>query len=331
MKKILWLLAAIIMASCTSKPDGKVVIYSPHSQQLLEDVAERFEKDTGIKVEFIFGGTDSVVERIRAEKASPQADILYGGSAAYFEQMKEEGLLTKSSPQWAKSIPTDFVDKDGYWFGAMQTPAVLFYNTNNFKLEDLPSDWLDITNSKYKGKLHWLRSGGTAGTFVSVMTYLHNRGKDIDAARAWLTKLNDNIAAYYADSGIMYNNINSKEGGMSMFVLPYVADGIYNLSYPWAVVPTKSGVINIIDSIGVIKNSPNPDGAQKFLEWAGSKENMAILAQKFNRMPTDSEALKESPQWMKEFNMPSMKIDWGVISKNSGEWTKYFFDNIRNK
>lgn len=331
MKKVILTLAAILLASCAAKADKKLVIYSPHSQQLLEDVADRFEKDTGIKVEFISTGTDAVVSRLMAEKANPQADIMYGGSATYFEQLKRDEILEKSQPSWAKNIGTSFVDKDGYWYGPMQTPAVLFYNTNTMKAEELPADWLDITNVKYKGKLRWLRAGGTANTYISVMTYLFDKGNDLKSARQWLSAFNDNVAAYYADGGTMYNDINSKDGGLSMFVLPYIADGIYNLSYPWAVIPTKSGVINIIDSIAAVKNSPNPEGAQKFMEWVGSKENMVILAQKFNRMPTDPAALAESPQWMKDFTMVSMDIDWALISQKSGEWVQYFFDNIRNK
>lgn len=325
-------LILVFIVSCSSQSNKeKVVIYSPHTDPLLENIAERFEEETGIYVEFVQAGTDAAVERIRSEKDSPKADVLYGGSASYMEMLKKEGLLEKSNPTWKDNIDSMFVDKDGYWYGPMQTPAILFYNTNNVKGDLIPKDWSDLTNSKFKGKLLWLRTGGTANIFLAVMTYKFEKEDSIEGARNFLKKFDDNVYRYYAESGIMYNDVNSPIGNISMFVLPYIADGIYKSNYPWDIVKTKSGVINIIDAIAAVKNGPNPENAQKFIEFAGSKENMVILANEFNRMPTDPNALAESPQWMKEFDISSMPIDWAYVSEKMGEWVKYFDDNIRSK
>lgn len=331
MEKFILLTSFIFLLSCGGNKKETVVIYSPHSGPLLESVADRFEEETGITVEYVETGTDAVVERIKAERASPKADIMYGGSATYMEMLKKEGLLEKSTPTWKENIDPAFIDEDGYWYGPMQTPAVLFYNTNNVRENDIPKDWLDITNSKYKGKLQWLRAGGTANVFLAVMVYHFDKLGRINDAWEFLTKFDDNVMKYYSDGGIMYNDINSPIGYISMFVLPYIADGIYNYYYPWNVVNTKSGIINIIDAVAVIKNSPNQENAKTFVEWVGSKENMVILANDFNRMPTDKEAISESPEWMKDFNMASMPIDWSYVSENMGEWVKYYEDNIRSK
>lgn len=332
MKKVLFILLVLFLVSCsgTNKKE-KVVIYSPHLDAILQSVAERFEEATGIYVEFIRVNTDACVDRIRSEKESPKADIMYGGSASYYEILKKEGLLEKSNPTWKNNIDKDFIDKEGYWYAPMQTPAVIFYNTNNIKGNMIPKDWFDITNSIYKDKLQWLRVGGTANTYIACMVYLIEKSDSLDGAWKFLKAFDNNVSQYYAEGGLMYNDINSPMGCISMFVLPNIANGIYQSGYPWAVAKTKSGVINIIDAISLIKGSPNPDNAKKFIEFAGSRENMIKLANDFNRMPTDLEALKEGPQWMQEFDMPSMPIDWAVISEKMGEWVKYFDENIRSK
>lgn len=330
MRKILLFLSILFLVSC-SETKERVVIYSPHLDTILQSVAERFEESTGIYVEFIRVNTEVCVDRIRSEKENPQADIMYGGSASYFEILKKEGLLEKSDPIWKNNINNDFIDKDGYWYAPMQTPAVIFYNTNNIKGDMIPNDWFDITNSIYKDKLQWLRVGGTANTYIACMVYLIEKSDSLEGAWRFLKAFDNNVSQYYAEGGLMYNDINSPMGFISMFVLPNIANGIYQSGYPWAIAKTKSGVINIIDAIGLIKNSPNPDNAKKFIEFAGSRENMVILANDFNRMPTDMGALEECPQWMKDFDMPSIPIDWSVISEKMGEWVKYFDVNIRSK
>lgn len=331
MRKILLFLLILFLVSCSETNKEKVVIYSPHLDTILQSVAERFEESTGIYVEFIRVNTEVCVDRIRSEKENPQADIMYGGSASYFEILKKEGLLEKSDPIWKNNINNDFIDKDGYWYAPMQTPAVIFYNTNNIKGDMIPNDWFDITNSIYKDKLQWLRVGGTANTYIACMVYLIEKSDSLEGAWRFLKAFDNNVSQYYAEGGLMYNDINSPMGFISMFVLPNIANGIYQSGYPWAIAKTKSGVINIIDAIGLIKNSPNPDNAKKFIEFVGSRENMVILANGFNRMPTDMGALEECPQWMKDFDMPSIPIDWSVISEKMGEWVKYFDVNIRSK
>lgn len=331
--KYLWsylnTLLVVFLVSCGGGGD-KITIYSPHNQELLEDVADRFEKETGIMVEFLQAGTDAVAERLRSEKARPQADIMYGGSAAILEILKTEGILAQSEPSWSENIPDVFVDKDKYWYGPMQTPAIIFYNTNNISPEDVPMDWFDLTNAKYKNKLQWLRSGGTASTFIAVIAQSISNQYGKEVAEQWLRDFDTNVNKYYNDVGLMYQDMNSPVGGISMFVLPYIADGIYNLNYHWGIATLKSGIINIIDVVAVIADSPNPEGAKKFMEWVGTKENQQILAQKFNRMPTDPEVLINSPVWMKEFNQKSMNIDWAKISLESREWMKIFENSIRS-
>ncbi|MGL4676582.1 MAG: extracellular solute-binding protein [Brevinema sp.] len=327
MKKIILSIIIILfpIISCTSN-QRKIVLYSPHTETLLESVADRFEQETGIKVEFLNMGTDTVVERIKSERNKPLADIIYGGSASYYADLKKEGLLVQATPSWAEYLDPSFIDPENYWFGVMQTPAILYYNTNNIK--ESPVTWIDLTNTQFKNKLIWLGAGGTVSTFIAVMGI--NNSKNGGDAKEWFTRLDENITEYHQNTTISYQAMNSPAGGISMFVLPYIADGIYNYNYPWAIVSTKDGVINIIDSVGIIANSPNTEDAKIFLEWVGSPENQKILAKDFNRMPTHSQAIVNSPQWMKDFNIPSMTVDWAQVSEQMPEWIR-IYQSIRTK
>ena len=72
--------------------EEQVVVYSTHSEDLIEIVANAFEEKTGVKVEYI-NLKGELAERVEAEKANPQADIMYGGASNLFMDLKEKDLF----------------------------------------------------------------------------------------------------------------------------------------------------------------------------------------------------------------------------------------------
>ena len=91
MKKFLALLLVLSMVftlcACGKKTDdskytGKLVVYSPHDADPLNaGVAQFKEKYPNIDVEVIAAGTGELCQRIVAEAANPQGDVLWGGGA----------------------------------------------------------------------------------------------------------------------------------------------------------------------------------------------------------------------------------------------------------
>ena len=61
---------------------GKLVVYSPHDADPLNAGVAQFEaKYPNIDVEVIAAGTGELCQRIVAEAANPQGDVLWGGGA----------------------------------------------------------------------------------------------------------------------------------------------------------------------------------------------------------------------------------------------------------
>lgn len=89
-------------------------------EQSAKVVASEFEKDTGIKVNFVRMSGGETLSRIRAEKNNPQASVWYGGSADSFIMAKKEGLLEAYKSPNAEKIKPEFKDADGYWTGIYQ-------------------------------------------------------------------------------------------------------------------------------------------------------------------------------------------------------------------
>lgn len=83
-------------------------------------MAEQFEKDTGIEVEYISLGGGDAVARVQAEMSNPQADFLVGGSVDLYGSLAEAGaLLEYDSPTtmtWMRASMTPIISgRAGTW------------------------------------------------------------------------------------------------------------------------------------------------------------------------------------------------------------------------
>uniref|UniRef100_UPI001CA503FD ABC transporter substrate-binding protein n=1 Tax=Clostridioides difficile TaxID=1496 RepID=UPI001CA503FD len=70
-----------------------------------------------------------------------QADIMFGGDTSTYMQLKEEGLYEKTEPSWNNELDKSYKDSDGYWYGTIKTPVMMFYNTKLLSADKAPKDW----------------------------------------------------------------------------------------------------------------------------------------------------------------------------------------------
>ena len=65
--------------------EDSLVIYSTHSEEMLETICDAFTEETGVEVEFI-NLKGELADRVRSEKENPQADIMFGKKDAMSRQ-----------------------------------------------------------------------------------------------------------------------------------------------------------------------------------------------------------------------------------------------------
>ena len=132
--------------------EDSLVIYSTHSEEMLETICDAFTEETGVEVEFI-NLKGELADRVRSEKENPQADIMFGGDTATYMLLQEEGCYEPTTPSWADELADDYKDAKGYWYGTYKTPVVMFYNKELMSAEEAPKDWSDLVKEEYQGKI----------------------------------------------------------------------------------------------------------------------------------------------------------------------------------
>lgn len=310
--------------------EEKVVIYSTHGEDMIEMVAEAFQEKTGVQVEYI-NLKGELAERVEAEKSNPQADVMYGGASNLFMDLKGKDVFASFEPEWANQLDPMFKDAENYWFGTIQTPVALFYNTEMIQAEDLPNDWFDLADSKYEGQLIFRNAlSSSARVMYSALLQQFERNSSLDEGWEFMKALDKNTKQYFDSGSLMMQSIGRKEASISFSTLNDIIDNKINNNLPIEIIQLESGFPVITDGIAVIKNSPHPEAAKAFVEFAGSAEVQSMLANEFNRMPTHPGALAESPEWMAEIKFNVMDVDWVDLSAKQSEWMQKWDTEIKD-
>lgn len=310
--------------------EEKVVIYSTHGESMLELVATEFENETGVKVEFI-NLKGELADRVRAEKDNPQSDVMFGGASSIFMKLTEEGLFENYQPSWGNDIDALFKDEDGFWFGTIQTPVMMFYNSDLLSEENAPKDWSDLGKDEYKDQLVFRNalSSSARATYSSLIQQNEMAGS-IDDGWAILQAIDENTKQYYGSGSLMVQALGRQEASISFAPLNSIIDNKMNNNLPLEVIDAESGSPIITDGIALIKDAKHPNAAKAFIDFAGSAKIQAMLANEFNRLPTHPDAISDSPEWMGAIQFKAMDVDWADLSTKEAEWMQKWDTEIKD-
>ena len=175
--KFRWIIAVIVLmgllsatlAGCSKEEEKVLSMYVAYGGP--EIIAEEFENDTGIKVEFLTMSSGEVLTRLQAEKANPQTDVWFGGGSDAFIQAASEDLITAYKSPNLENVNPAFRDDEGYWTGV--SLVVVGFLVNNERLADkglpLPEAWTDLADPIYADEISASNpnTSGTAYTTVS--------------------------------------------------------------------------------------------------------------------------------------------------------------------
>lgn len=276
------LTAAIFATGCATKTtqtptpaappvkeeEKRLTLYTSFGADLYNPIAEAFKKETGIEVDVVFAGTGEMLNKIKAETAAPQGDVMLGGGAESYEAYRQYFDAYKVKDDAA--VPANMKAPDHVWYGYNSLPMVIAYNKNLVKDADAPKGWKDLLDPKWKGKLAMADANKSGTSFVQVVTMLTLFGKEPNG-QGWATVQGVvRNAKILGSSSLPPKGVNDGEYALALThenaVLKYaLAGGPVGMVYP------VEGTATIPDSSAVIKGAKHPQNARKFMDWLFSK------------------------------------------------------------
>ena len=151
----LWSAPAPAIDMNAARKEGKLTIYSSISLDDINILARAFEKKyPWIQVTTYRAGKINLGQRMLTEARAGRHtfDVLLSSAFTTLE-MKAQNLLAQYRSPESAGLPSELRDPQGYWAAGQINTMSLSYNTKLIKKEDLPKQWTDLLNPKWRGKL----------------------------------------------------------------------------------------------------------------------------------------------------------------------------------
>jgi iron(III) transport system substrate-binding protein len=331
------LLLAVMLGACRRDHRTPIVLYSPHGRDLLGLVEKTYEaRHPNVDVRWLDMGSQEVYDRIRSEKANPQADVWFGGPNTIFARGARDGLLEPYRPSWAAAIPPESRQAQDLYFGVYRTPAVLVYNSGAVAAADAPRDWDDLLDPRWKGKIlirYPIASGTMRAIFGMILERSLAETGSTDRGFQWLSRLDAQTKEYVINASVLVEKIARREGLVTVWDLPDVLLEMRR-SKDLAYVFPSSGTPVIDDAVGLVAGAKHPREARDLIEWIGSPEAQLLAASNAYRLPARTDLPEgDLPEWARdvEKKMTPAKMDWDLLEREGQAWMAKWDREVRGK
>ncbi len=323
--------SALALAAATVQADP-LVIYSPQGGDRAVWIAEQAAA-AGHEIEILNAGGGELFDRLLAERANPQADVVFGLVDASMATLKAEGLFQAYVPAWADGLPEVYKGADGMVHKFWQTPIVIAYNADALAAEDAPKAWEDLTDPAYKGRyvigsVAWQT---TRAYLAGILARFLDENGDV-TQEGW-----DFMADFYAN-GIVVNDGDAKtaafQSGEAVIDLNWFGGAFRqadSLGYAVTLVDTTGGTPFIAEGIAIMDGTDQLDDAKAFVDWFGSAAFMSAYAAQFGQAPVHPDAIAASPTEVQEkaLLVQPQDIDWDAIAPKLDGWLQKIELEIR--
>jgi iron(III) transport system substrate-binding protein len=290
---------------------GEVVLYTTRSEALIKPVIDAFQSaNPGIEVVLLTGQNAQLAAKMLEERANPQADIFINTDTVSMASLASQGLFEANSSESVKSVPDQYRADDGSWVALTLRARVIMYNTNLVQAGDLPKSMFDLIDPKWKGQVGSADStnGSLQGQIVA-MRHLLGDTRTEEFVRGLVandtkffgghTDVRKAVGAGELKLGLVnhyYYQLSKAEGAPVGVVYPDQETG-------------QPGVFVNSTNAGILKDAPNPAGAQAFLDYLLTPEGQKVFAELNYEYPIiEGVALAEGVQPLDSFRLADVQL-----------------------
>lgn len=316
-----WLLifgSIVSLAGCGEKAPPEVIVYTALDQEFSQTIFDDFTRETGIivrpKYDTESTKTVGLAQAIIAERERPRCDLFWNNEILNTLRLEKQGLLRPYRSPAAIGLPVDSQSPDGLWHGFAARARVIIVNTNQIPDERRPKSIRDLTDPQ------WYDRCGIAkplfGTTATHAACLFAAWGDAEAKSFFLgVKRNAQIKAGNKQVALAVAD------GTLAFGLTDTDDAIVEIEKgkPVAIIYTDQraadlGTLFIPNTLALIKGSPNPEAAEKLLDFLLSADVEGRLAEGPSAQIPLRPGVAASDRVKTPRDVRAMELDWAAAA-----------------
>lgn len=256
-----------------AKREGTLSWYTSTPVALAQQLASKFEQETGIKVLLLRSGGQAVLSRLQQEISAgrPGADVLTMSDAGAANGLAKRGLFVPFRPEDFDKVLEK--DRDGRWIAQRLSLIGMPLRSDKVPAPDAPKTWSDLKDAKYKGLMVMPDPSFTAIQLVVVAMLSQKLGWDYYSA------LRKNDTMIVQGHQQVYSTMQSGERVIG-------AEGADPRSFAKGqsvpnqtmVYPTE-GVFFVSAPTAILKGSSHGNAAKLFAQFMISRAAQAMIAE----------------------------------------------------
>lgn len=270
--------AALVLTAGSASAKSTLTVYTAVEADDLKKYAARFNQDhPDIEIKWVRDSTGVITAKLLAEKANPQADVIWGVAATSLMILKGEGLLLPYAPKGVEKLDAQFRDRDNppSWVGMDAWVGVICFNTVEAQKKNLPrpASWKDLTRPAYKGQVVMPNPASSGTGFLDVSSWLQLFGE----AEGWryMDGLHQNIAVYTHSGSKPCTMAGAGEYAVGVS-FEFRAARQKKQGAPIDIIFPAEGSGWDMETTAVVKGTKNLEAARTLLDWSVSEKAMRL-------------------------------------------------------
>lgn len=300
--------AAAMAAPAVLRAQAKsVTMYSAMPTDILNVLVPAYKAKSGMDVQVVSAGSGELLKRLQAEAARPLADALISvgadgidASPALFEPYDPPGT--------DKFIPGLRYSRNWLPF-TVTLPAVIAVNTKLVAEADTPTQWKDLADPKWKGKVAFAGSDKSGSAFSQMLQIIHNEGET--AGWALFGRMMENFIITGSSTAVIRG---AAQGEYAMaLTLEDNAQRFIDGGAPLKIVYPKEGISIQADAMALVAKAPNPAAGKALMDYIVSAEGQSVIVKASGRRPIRTDVPgPEKAIDAKNLPVNTYPPEWGV-------------------
>ncbi len=290
-------IGAAVLLSCGNvdgpRESSQVVVYTSVDRVFSEPVLQEAARRLGLKVIGVFDTEETkstgLVNRLLARRDNPDGDIFWSGDPGRAALLKEKGVTAQYRSPAATGIPAAYTDPEHHWIGFSARARVLLINNESVPPDEGPKGLIDLTDPKWKGRVAMANPlFGTTSYHVAALFEAWGEEK----AWQWLRDLKANGVQIAASNGEVKRHVASGQATVGLTDTDDASEAIKDGQPVRAVFLDQEreggaplGTLVMPNTLSLIRNGPNPEGAKKVFDFLLSPDVQAMLANSCAQTP----------------------------------------------
>lgn len=294
--------------------DHDLVIYSGRSKGLVDPLIDRFEADTGIRVNVRYGETAQLAVAIMEEGNRTPADLFWAQDAGALGALSSAGLLAQLPASLSDRLPPIFRNSAGTWVATSGRARVLAYSPARVDAVALPGSVFDLADPQWRGRVGWAPTNGSFQAFITAMRSRYGDGPTLE----WVRAVRANQAKNYHNNNALIQAIAAGEIDLAITNHYYLLRSkAADPAYPVEQVFFRDGDIgNLVNVAGVaiLASSNDDDVARRFIDFLLTEEAQSFFVTEVAEYPvTDAAALNPRLVTREQLLVTSPEVDLDAL------------------